>query len=217
MRWWNWRARLGARGEVSWSDGSEGPHEAGWLALDSAKARQVLGVQSRWGLTESVARTMAWYRQHQAGADARALVPGRVGGLRGGQRMSRFIVSRSHRWPASSACSGKCCGTNGASSARLFCADELACRRLVRPGGPDQPYLYTRRRGTVRGLHYQKPPHAEIKLVSCLRGEVWDVAVDLRVGSPTFLRWHAETLSADNGTCPADPAGLCPRLPGPER
>jgi len=65
-------------GEVSWGDGSEGPHEAGWLALEVAKARQVLGVQSRWGLSESVARTMTWYRQHQAGADARTLCLGEL-------------------------------------------------------------------------------------------------------------------------------------------
>lgn len=60
-------------GEVIWGDGSEGPHEAGWLALEVAKARQVLGVQSRWGLSTSVARTMAWYHQYQAGGDARTL------------------------------------------------------------------------------------------------------------------------------------------------
>ena len=50
----------------------------------------------------------------------------------------------------------------------------------------------------MRGLHFQYPPHAETKLVSCLRGEVFDVAVDLRRDSPTFLRWHAEILSSDN-------------------
>ena len=47
-------------------------------------------------------------------------------------------------------------------------------------------------------MHFQHPPHAETKFVSCLRGEVFDVAVDLRQGSPTFLRWHAEILSAGN-------------------
>ncbi len=50
----------------------------------------------------------------------------------------------------------------------------------------------------MRGLHFQHPPDAETKFVHCLRGEVCDVAVDLRRGSPTFLRWHAELLSADN-------------------
>jgi dTDP-4-dehydrorhamnose 3,5-epimerase len=49
--------------------------------------------------------------------------------------------------------------------------------------------------GTVRGLHLQAPPHSEAKLVRCLRGRVWDVAVDLRPGSATYRRWHAVELS----------------------
>jgi len=49
--------------------------------------------------------------------------------------------------------------------------------------------------GTVRGLHLQAPPHSEAKLVRCLRGRVWDVAVDLRLGSATYGRWHAMELS----------------------
>ncbi len=89
---------------------------------------------------------------------------------------------------------------------RLFCADELAA------AGWDVPiaqinHTLTARQGTVRGLHWQHPPHAELKLVSCLRGEVWDVAVDLRRGSPTFLHWHAERLSADNGVALLIPRG----------
>lgn len=56
----------------------------------------------------------------------------------------------------------------------------------------------TRRRGSVRGLHFQYPPHGEVKLVSCLRGEVFDLAVDLRRHSPTYLKWHAELLSNSN-------------------
>jgi dTDP-4-dehydrorhamnose 3,5-epimerase len=47
-------------------------------------------------------------------------------------------------------------------------------------------------------MHFQNAPHSEMKLVSCLQGEIWDVAVDLRKNSPTFLRWHAERLSAEN-------------------
>lgn len=91
--------------------------------------------------------------------------------------------------------------------ARLFCAEELA------PAGWRGPiaqinHSLTRTRGTVRGLHYQRAPHAETKLVSCVRGEVWDVAVDLRAGSPTFLRWHAEPLSAGEGTALLIPAGF---------
>lgn len=54
----------------------------------------------------------------------------------------------------------------------------------------------TTRRGTVRGMHFQHPPHAEAKLVRCLRGRVFDVAVDLRADSPTRLAWHAVELAA---------------------
>ena len=57
---------------------------------------------------------------------------------------------------------------------------------------------FNTRRGTLRGLHFQAPPHAEAKLVRCTRGAVWDVAVDLRPDSPTYLRHAAATLSAEN-------------------
>lgn len=53
--------------------------------------------------------------------------------------------------------------------------------------------------GTLRGLHYQAPPHAQGKLVRCGRGAVWDVAVDIRRGSPTFGRWHGVELDAETG------------------
>lgn len=56
----------------------------------------------------------------------------------------------------------------------------------------------TQNKGTVRGLHFQYPPHAETKIVTCLKGQVWDVAVDLRRGSSTFLQYHAVLLSEDN-------------------
>ena len=57
---------------------------------------------------------------------------------------------------------------------------------------------FTLQKGSVRGMHFQTTPFAETKFVSCLKGEVFDVAVDLRAGSPTFLEWHGEVLSADN-------------------
>jgi dTDP-4-dehydrorhamnose 3,5-epimerase len=91
--------------------------------------------------------------------------------------------------------------------ARIFCQDELATAGWTRPIAQIN-HTVTLARGTVRGLHYQRAPHAEMKLVSCLRGEVWDVAVDLRAGSPTFLRWHAERLSADNGRALLIPEGF---------
>lgn len=56
----------------------------------------------------------------------------------------------------------------------------------------------TQNKGTARGLHFQYPPHAETKIVTCIKGQVWDVAVDLRRGSSTFLQHHAVLLSEDN-------------------
>lgn len=80
---------------------------------------------------------------------------------------------------------------------RFFCAEELAGAGFVLPIAQIN-HTFTARCGAVRGLHFQHPPHAEDKFVSCLSGEIFDVAVDLRRGSPTFLHWHAEILSADN-------------------
>lgn len=89
---------------------------------------------------------------------------------------------------------------------RLFCENELAPvlgpRRIVQIN-----HSLTHAVGAVRGLHYQRPPHAETKLVRCLRGRVWDLALDLRADSPTFLRWHAEELSAANAKMLVIPEG----------
>jgi len=90
---------------------------------------------------------------------------------------------------------------------RLFCADELAAAGWHKPIAQIN-HTRTALRGSIRGMHYQMPPHAEMKLVSCIRGEVWDVAVDLRANSPTFLQWHAQTLSADNGQAMLIPEGF---------
>ena len=54
------------------------------------------------------------------------------------------------------------------------------------------------RKGTIRGLHFQRPPHVQAKLVQVVRGAAWDVAVDLRKGSPTYLKWFGLELSASN-------------------
>ena len=81
--------------------------------------------------------------------------------------------------------------------ARFYCADEFRAAGLDKPIAQINHTL-TRSKGAVRGLHFQHPPHAETKLVNCLFGAVYDVAVDLRADSPTFLRWHGEILSAEN-------------------
>lgn len=90
---------------------------------------------------------------------------------------------------------------------RFFCAEELSAAGFSLPVAQINHTL-TYQRGAVRGLHFQHPPHAEDKLVSCLRGEIFDVAVDLRTGSETFLQWHAEILSADNGKSLMIPQGF---------
>ncbi len=98
-------------------------------------------------------------------------------------------------------------GDNRGFLSRLFCAEELAiagwCQPIIQIN-----HTCTDKRGTVRGLHYQTSPHAEMKLVSCIRGEVWDIAIDLRASSPTFLVWHAEVLSASNNRAMLIPEGF---------
>ena len=90
---------------------------------------------------------------------------------------------------------------------RMFCSEELQSltsgKHIVQINR-----TLTARRGTVRGMHYQRPPHSEIKFVSCLRGQIFDVAVDLRRGSSTFLHWHAEVLSEDNRMTMVVPEGF---------
>jgi len=91
--------------------------------------------------------------------------------------------------------------------ARLFCAREFAQAGL--PTEVVQAnHSLTVPAGAVRGLHFQRPPMAEVKMVRCVRGAVFDVLVDIRVGSPTYLRWHGETLSADNMRLMVVPEGF---------
>jgi dTDP-4-dehydrorhamnose 3,5-epimerase len=90
--------------------------------------------------------------------------------------------------------------------ARAYCRQELAAV------GVDMPVAQanlatTNRAGTVRGLHYQLPPSAEIKLIRAVRGALFDVVVDLRRNSPTFGRWTGAELSADGGLAMLVPEG----------
>ncbi|HEY6863573.1 MAG TPA: dTDP-4-dehydrorhamnose 3,5-epimerase [Burkholderiales bacterium] len=91
--------------------------------------------------------------------------------------------------------------------ARSFCRDEFA-RHGLEPAVAQCNVSYNAQRGTLRGLHYQAEPHPEAKLVRCTRGAVWDVAVDLRPGSPTLHRWFALELTADNRRALYVPAGF---------
>jgi dTDP-4-dehydrorhamnose 3,5-epimerase len=79
---------------------------------------------------------------------------------------------------------------------RLYCYDQLS--RLAGKKKIRQANLsLTKKPGMVRGLHFQNPPYSETKIISCIQGRVWDVAVDLRGGSATFLEHYAVELSSD--------------------
>jgi dTDP-4-dehydrorhamnose 3,5-epimerase len=90
---------------------------------------------------------------------------------------------------------------------RMFCVTDLA--EILGPRMVNQVNrTLTRFPGTVRGMHFQVAPAAETKIVSCLRGAIFDVAIDVRRGSPTFLAWHAETLSEENRRSLVVPEGF---------
>jgi dTDP-4-dehydrorhamnose 3,5-epimerase len=91
--------------------------------------------------------------------------------------------------------------------ARTFCKNEF------KQIGHDAEWVQlnhsvTNTKGTIRGMHFQHPPFSEIKLVRCIKGSVYDVIIDLREGSPTFLQWVGEELSADNKKMFYIPAGF---------
>ena len=69
-------------------------------------------------------------------------------------------------------------------------------------------YSMTKKKGTVRGMHFQYPPFSETKIVSCIEGEVFDVAIDLRVNSPTLFQWHSEILSSSSQSALFIPEGF---------
>src|SRR5689334_2642418 len=81
--------------------------------------------------------------------------------------------------------------------ARAFCQKEFAEQGL-RSEIAQASLSYTKRKGTVRGMHYQAPPVAETKFIRCVAGAVWDVIVDMRPESPTYLQHIGVELSAEN-------------------
>jgi len=82
--------------------------------------------------------------------------------------------------------------------ARTFCVEEFATRGLE-TSYPQHSISYSSRKGTLRGMHYQRAPHGEVKLVRCLRGAICDIIIDVRPQSPTYRRWQAFDLSSANG------------------
>ncbi len=91
--------------------------------------------------------------------------------------------------------------------ARTYCTDEFAAHGLPTHMVQSNMSL-TRRAGTLRGMHYQRAPHAEDKLVRCVRGAVWDAIVDIRPQSPTYCRWIGVELSEANGRALLVPKGF---------
>lgn len=91
--------------------------------------------------------------------------------------------------------------------ARAFCADEFnhqgLCSSFVQANISDNIAA-----ATIRGMHFQTPPHDEVKLVRCVRGAIYDVIVDIRPESPTYLKWFAAHLSATNGLMMYVPKGF---------
>jgi dTDP-4-dehydrorhamnose 3,5-epimerase len=81
--------------------------------------------------------------------------------------------------------------------ARTWCRQELSAQGLDTEIAQES-LSFSRRRGTVRGLHFQRPPHDETKIARCVRGAVFDVIVDLRPGAATYLGWQGFELTADN-------------------
>jgi len=91
--------------------------------------------------------------------------------------------------------------------ARTYCRRELAAAGLDFEVA-QASVSFNRRRGTLRGMHFQAEPHPEIKLVRCTRGALFDVIIDLRPESPTFRRWFGAELTEENGDALYVPAGF---------
>lgn len=91
--------------------------------------------------------------------------------------------------------------------ARTFCVDEFAVHHLE-TSFPQHSFAHTAKKGTLRGMHFQREPHDEVKVVRCVRGSIWDVIIDIRPGSPTYLRWQEFELSSGNSHQLYVPAGF---------
>ena len=90
---------------------------------------------------------------------------------------------------------------------RTFCKNEFAAIKH-NAEWVQINHSFTQQKGTIRGMHYQLPPYKEIKMVRCVVGKVWDVIIDLRKNSPTFLQWAGVELSAENKKMFYIPAGF---------
>jgi dTDP-4-dehydrorhamnose 3,5-epimerase len=92
------------------------------------------------------------------------------------------------------------------SFGRLFCRDEFSAHGLA-TAFVQESLSVTRRAGTLRGMHFQRVPHQEVKYVRCIRGAIQDVVADVRPGSPTYMQWQAFRLEAQGTLSLYIPAG----------
>lgn len=90
---------------------------------------------------------------------------------------------------------------------RTFCEKEFAAQGLVQHF-VQANHSGTQGKGVIRGMHFQHAPHGEVKLVKCVQGSIFDVIVDVRAGSPTFLQWFGAELNAENKRMMYVPAGF---------
>lgn len=90
---------------------------------------------------------------------------------------------------------------------RVFCEKEFGDQQLV-THFVQANHSGTKGKGVIRGMHFQHMPHSEVKLVKCVQGAIFDVIVDVRKGSPTFLQWFGAELTAENRRMMYVPAGF---------
>ena len=89
---------------------------------------------------------------------------------------------------------------------RIFCKKEL--KKIFSKNIVQINHTLTKEVGSIRGLHYQKTPYREVKMIKCIKGKVFDVALDIRKNSPTFLNYHSEILSSKNNKIIIIPEGF---------
>jgi dTDP-4-dehydrorhamnose 3,5-epimerase len=91
--------------------------------------------------------------------------------------------------------------------ARTFCVEEFATHGLE-TSFAQHSISYSARKGTLRGMHYQREPNSEVKVVRCVKGRIWDVIIDIRPDSPAYCRWLPFELSGETGDQVYVPAGF---------
>jgi dTDP-4-dehydrorhamnose 3,5-epimerase len=90
---------------------------------------------------------------------------------------------------------------------RTFCVSEFA-KRGLETNFVQHSLSYSAARGTLRGMHFQAPPHGEVKIVECIKGAIWDVIIDIQPRSPSFGQWRSFQLTAENRCQLYIPAGF---------